>query len=114
MYLLIYMSRPKTNRPRKVKANITVDADLWERCKSVSEQDSFINWSQIAETAFRQVLVLRDQILQAHSDGKGVEGMTDAMLLQFQSVYTETVIDAHKNVADYKATNSETRSESTK
>jgi len=104
----------QSSKSRKVKANISVDADLWIRCKAISEEDSSINWSQIAETAFRQVLALRDQILQAHSDGKDIEGMTDIMLLEFQSVYSQTVFDARKNVAEHKAVNSETQSESTK
>ena len=108
------MARPKTNRPRKVKANITVDADLWERCKAVSDEDPFFNWSQIAETAFRQVLVLRDQVLQAYSEGKDVQGMTDVMLLKFQSIYTKTVSDAYDNASEYKLKNSVTQSESTK
>ena len=108
------MARPKANRPRKVKANITVDADLWERCKAVSEEDSFFNWSQIAETAFRQVLVVRDQLLQAHSEGKDVQGMTDVMLLKFQSVYSQTVSEAYENVAEYKSKNPVIQSKSTK
>jgi len=107
------MPRP-TRKSLKVKANISVDADLWSRCKAVSQEDSSINWSQIAETAFRQVLALRDQILQAHSDGKDIEGMTDIMLLEFQSVYSQTVFDARKNVAEHKVANSETQPESTK
>ncbi len=107
------MGRP-SGKSRKVKANISVDADLWARCKAVSEEDPFFNWSQIAETAFRQVLVLRDQVLQAYSEGKDVQGMTDVMLLEFQSVYSQTVSDAYENVAEYKSKNAVTQSESTK
>lgn len=107
------MARP-SRKSRKVKANISVDADLWSRCKAVSEEDSFFNWSQIAETAFRQVLVLRDQVLQAHSEGKDLQGMTDVMLLKFQSIYSQNVSEAYENVAEYKSKNSVTQSESTK
>ena len=107
------MARP-TGKVRKVKANISVDSDLWARCKAVSEEDPFFNWSQIAETAFRQVLVVRDQVLQAHSEGKDVQGMTDVMLLKFQSIYSQTVFDAYENVAEYKSKNAVTQSESTK
>jgi hypothetical protein len=107
------MARP-SGKSRKVKANISVDSDLWARCKAVSEEDPFFNWSQIAETAFRQVLVLRDQVLQAHSEGKDIQGMTDVMLLKFQSIYTQTVSDAYENASEYKLKNSVTQSQSTK
>ena len=108
------MARPKSNKPRRVKANITVDADLWERCKAISDQDPFFNWSLIAETAFRQVLMLRDLVFEASSDGKDVQGMTDAMLLKFQSIYYETLSDTYENISQYKLKSSVTESESTK
>jgi len=86
------------------RINLTVEAEVWRRCQELAIRFPFINWSEIAENSFLQILVLFDEVLQIddESQPKDVESMTERMLLHFQSRYHSTLSDTYQTVIDYK------------
>lgn len=90
----------------KKRVNLTIDADMWKRCQQISAQYDFVNWSEIAETSFLQILVVLDRAAKAHQQGETVESITDQMLLYFQSQYHEALSETYKAVNDYQTKNS--------
>ncbi len=95
------------------RINLTVESEVWRRCQELAIRFPFLNWSEIAENAFLQILVLFDEVVQIDNDDqpKDVESMTERMLLHFQSKYHSTLSDAYQNVIDYKNNQSLDQSE---
>ena len=48
-------------KKKRCKVSLTLNPDLWARCKEKSEEYG-LNWSQIAEEAFLAVLLHLEQI----------------------------------------------------
>lgn len=86
------------------RINLTVESEVWRRCQELAIRFPFVNWSEIAENSFLQILVLFDEVLQIddESQPKDVESMTERMLLHFQANYHSTLSDAYQTVIDYK------------
>lgn len=80
----------------RVKANISVDSDVWKRCKALSDRLPFINWSEIAEASFMVYLVMFEEVIgEMPDDAEGAEIVIQKILLHLQSKYYEALSDVY-------------------
>lgn len=76
----------------KIRPGVTVDEDIWRRCKALSNKFSVINWSEIVEASLVEFLVLFEDIIrEVPQDKESSDEMVDRVLLHFQSKYHKSL-----------------------
>lgn len=87
----------------RIKANITIDEDIWRRCKVLSDKFSVINWSEIAEVSFLETLILLEEVIkEAPQDKESSDQMVDRVLLYFQAKYHKSLAEVYSTKAQVK------------
>lgn len=80
----------------KVRPGVTVDADIWRRCKALSDKFSVVNWSEIVEASLIEFLILfEDVVREVPQDKETSDEMVDRVLLHFQSKYHQSLSDVY-------------------
>lgn len=101
------MARPKSLKPRKKKVTLTIDADIWTRCQNLSSQVPFMNWSELAEISFTEILNTFELSLKAFADGSQPDEVVQSVLDQLDLQYHQIVLDGKAAKLAYSQTNQE-------
>jgi len=101
------MARPKSSKPRKKKVTLTIDADIWTRCQNLSSQIPFMNWSELAELSFTEILNTFESSLKGFADGSQPEEVIQDVLDQLDFQYHQIVLDAKEKKLAYSQTHQE-------
>lgn len=87
----------------KVRPGVTVDEDIWRRCKALSDKFSVINWSEIVEASLVETLIILEEVIkEVPQDKKSSDEMVDRVLLYFQAKY-------HKSLGEVYSAKSKTK-----
>lgn len=87
------MGKPKSLRPRKKKVTLSIDPDVWTRCQTLSSQVPFMNWSELAEISFTEILNTFESSLKAFADGSQPDEVVQAVLDQLDLQYHQIVLE---------------------
>lgn len=89
------MDKRYIGKKRKARVTLTIDADFWDRCLILKEQAG-INWSEIAEVSFRNVVDVIDGLVVARSKAEIPSAVEREQLLFLQRTVLKALSDANE------------------
>jgi len=86
---------------KKAQINLSVDKELWGRCQLLKEKLD-VNWSEVAEFAFRSVLDSYEMLAAAYLKGESWDEAGDKAIVALTTMFTKSVADTYTAINDAK------------